>query len=319
MRIKSTLMLASTLAVFSGAAFAQEMTFGYIPNNMAFPYNVALVDGFTKAAEAKGVKVVVLDSRMSMETQANQIDDLLLQKVNAIGFMPNDSIAVQSLVDKVVEAGVPIAATAVPVGDPAVNPIDYVYPKLTALVTSNDVEAGRVAGRLALELLPKDRKVKIGVVEGAPGFAVVKQRQDGFEEVLKGAGVDYEIVASQPSDWTAESGESICQNMLTATPDIDLIHSHADPMSVGCARALDAVGSKAFLVDSGGGSTLGMALVAAGDSEGSACNAPFLLGELTFNALFEAVSDPAAAKTGQYISPEMVAVVPGNTNGCAPW
>lgn len=319
MLLKRTLMLASSMAVLAGAASAEKLVFGYIPNNMAFPYNVALVDGFKERAAAAGVEVVVLDSRMSMETQANQIDDLLLQKVNAIGFMPNDSVAVQVLVDKVVEAGIPIAATAVPVGDPATNPADYVYPSLTALVTTDDIEAGRVAGRLAVELLPKDRKVKIGVVEGAPGFSVVKQRQDGFEEALKTGGIDYEIVASQPSDWTAESGESICQNMLTSTPDIDLIHSHADPMSVGCARALDAAGSKAFLVDSGGGSSLGMALVAAGESEGSACNAPFLLGQLTFDALHEAVTKPAEAKKGQYISPKMVAVVPGNTNGCAPW
>lgn len=319
MRLKSSLFMASAFAMLSGAAFAEDMVFGYIPNNMAFPYNVALVDGFTAQAAKKGVKVVVLDSRMSLETQANQIDDLLLQKVNAIGFMPNDSIAVQALVDKVVAAGVPIAATAVPVGDTAVNPTDYVYPGLAALVTSDDVEAGRVAGRLAVDLLPKDRKVKIGVVEGAPGFSVVKQRQDGFEEALKAGGIDYEIVASQPSDWTAESGESICQNMLTATPDIDLIHSHADPMAVGCARALDAAGSAAFLVDSGGGSALGMAAVAAGESEGSACNAPFLLGELTFDVLFDAVSNPGAAPKAEYITPVMVAVVPGNTNGCLPW
>ena len=319
MRLRSTFLVATAMALLSGAASAEDLVFGYIPNNMAYPYNVALVDGFTKRAAENGVKVVVLDSRSSVETQENQIDDLLLQKVNAIGFMPNDSVAVMSLVDKVVVAGVPIAATAVRVGDPATNPANYVYPKLTALVTSDDVEAGRVAGRLALELLPKDRKVKIGVVEGAPGFSVVKQREDGFEEVLKAAGLDYEIVASQPSDWTPESGETICQNMLTSIPDIDLIHSHADPMSVGCARALDAAGSKAFLVDSGGGSTLGMALVAAGESEGSACNAPFLLGQLTFDALFAAVKDPASAKTGEYISPKMVAVVPGNTNGCVPW
>ena len=319
MRLKSSILVASMVTLLSGAAFAQDLTFGYIPNNMAFPYNVALVDGFSQRAAEMGVNVVVLDSRMSMETQANQIDDLLLQEVDAIGFMPNDSVAVMSLIDKVVEAGVPIVATAVSVGDPAANPLDYVYPGLNALVTTNDVEAGRVAGRLAASLLPTDRTVKIGVVEGAPGFAVVQQRQDGFEEALTAAGIDFEIVASQPSDWTAESGEAICQNMLTATPDIDLFHSHADPMSVGCARALEAAGSAAFLVDSGGGSSLGMALVAAGESEGSACNAPFLLGQLTFDVLYAAVTDPDNAQKGQYISPEMVAVLPGNTNGCVPW
>ncbi len=46
MRLKSSILMASVATLLSGTAFAQEMTFGYIPNNMAFPYNVALVDGF---------------------------------------------------------------------------------------------------------------------------------------------------------------------------------------------------------------------------------------------------------------------------------
>ena len=36
---------------------AEGKTFGLIVNNMAFPYNVVLADGFTKAAEAAGKSI----------------------------------------------------------------------------------------------------------------------------------------------------------------------------------------------------------------------------------------------------------------------
>lgn len=320
MHRKLLLSLTAAIVLATGAATSQDkLVFGYIPNNMAFPYNVALTDGFKEKAAEKGVEVILLDSKMSLETQANQMDDLLLQGVDAIGFMPNDSVAVQALVDKVVAAGVPIAATAVPVGDPAVNPPDYVYPPLTALATTDDVEGGRVAGRFAAEKLPKDRVVKIAVLEGAPGFAVVKQRQDGFEEALKAAGIQYEIVASQPTDWTPETGESICQNILTANPDIDLVYSHADQMAIGCAHALSALGSEALLIDSAGGSVAGLAAVAAGDIDGSVCNQPRLLGQLTFEVLYEAVSNPAEAKKGQFLSYPNIAVSKDNVADCPAW
>ena len=247
--------MVSTVAL-GGAALAEGKTYGLIVNNMAFPYNVVLADGFTKVVEAAGDKAVVLDSKMAMDTQANQIDDLLGQKVDGIAFMANDSVAVMALVDKVAEAGVPIVAAAVPVGDPNVNPVDYAYPNLNALVSTQDVIAGHVAGVYAAGVLPKDRQVKIAVVEGAPGFAVVGQRQQGFEAALKEGGIDFTIVSSQPSDWTPDSGEQICANALTANPDLDAIFSHADDMALGCAKAIAAAGSSAKLIATGGGSAL---------------------------------------------------------------
>jgi ribose transport system substrate-binding protein len=242
-KVAAGLLLSS--ALMAGQAMAEGKTFGLIVNNMAFPYNVVLADGFTKAVEAGGDKAVVLDSKMSMETQANQIDDLMAQGVDGIAFMANDSVAVMALVDKVAEAGLPIVAAAVPVGDPNVNPVDYAYPNLNALVSTQDVMPVTSQGVYAASILPKDREVKIAVVEGAPGFAVVTQRQEGFEAALTEAGIKFAIVSSQPSDWTPDSGEQICANALTANPDLDLIFSHADDMALGCAKAIADAGSKA--------------------------------------------------------------------------
>jgi ribose transport system substrate-binding protein len=316
-KVAAGLLLSS--ALMAGQAMAEGKTFGLIVNNMAFPYNVVLAEGFTRAVEAGGDKVVVLDSKMSVETQANQFDDLMSQGVNGIAFMANDSVAVMALVDKIAEAGVPIVAAAVPVGDPNVNPVDYAYPNLNALVSTQDVNAGHVAGVYAAGVLPKDREVKIAVVEGAPGFAVVKQRQDGFEAALKEAGIQFAIVSSQPSDWTPDSGEQICANALTATPDLDVIFSHADDMALGCAKAIAAAGSKARLIATGGGSALGAVAIQNGEIEASVCTQPGLIGQLAGEELQKAAADPAAAKKGQYITYDMQALTKENVDSCPKW
>ncbi len=320
--MKKTLLLFFLLlstAIFAGQALAEGKTFGLIVNNMAFPYNVVLADGFTAAAEAAGNKAIVLDSKMAMDTQANQFDDLMGQKVDGIAFMANDSVAVMALVDKIAEAGVPIVAAAVPVGDPNVNPVDYAYPNLNALVSTQDVTAGHVAGAYAATVLPKDREAKIAVVEGAPGFAVVTQRQQGFEAALTEAGIKFSIVSSQPSDWTPDSGEMICANALTANPDLDMIFSHADDMALGCAKAIAAAGSKAMLIATGGGSALGANAIKAGEIVASVCTQPGLIGKLSAETLAEAAQDPANAKKGQYVTYDMVALTKDNVDSCPAW
>ena len=306
-------------ALLAGAAAAEGKSFGLIVNNMAFPYNVVLADGFTAAVEAAGDKAIVLDSKMAMDTQANQFDDLMGQKVDGIAFMANDSVAVMALVDKIAEAGIPIVAAAVPVGDPNVNAVDYAYPNLNALVSTQDVIAGHVAGVYAASVLPKDREVKIAVVEGAPGFAVVTQRQQGFEAALTESGINFKIVSSQPSDWTPDSGESICANALTANPDLDVIFSHADDMALGCGKAIAAAGSKARLIATGGGSALGANAIMAGEIEASVCTQPGLIGKLSAEVLAEAAKDPANAKKGQYVTYDMVALTKDNVDSCPKW
>jgi hypothetical protein len=73
--------------------------------------------------------------------------------------------------------------------------------------------------------MPKDRAATIAIIEGAPRNAVVEQRIRGFKKGLDAAGQKYEIVGSQPSDWTPENGQTICQNFLTSKPRLDLQRS----------------------------------------------------------------------------------------------
>lgn len=301
--------------VFTGAGFAQELTFGYIPASLEYPYNVSTAQGFEEAAAAAGVKTVVLDPRGSLEKQSNAIDDLLTQDVDAIGFLPLDSVAAEGFVDKINEAGKPVVAIALQVGDSATRAVNDPYPGLSALVATDNYQAGYVSGEMAAGLLPKDRKAKIAIVMGDPAYTIVKLDTDGFKAALDKAGADYEIIAEQPTNWTPEQGEAVCQNFLTANADIDLIYSHADDMAIGCARAIDAAGSKAVLIATGGGSKLGHDAILAGEMYGSVCTRPKLLGALMFQAMYEAVTKPETPK-GRFVSYDMPQITKATIDAC---
>jgi ribose transport system substrate-binding protein len=312
---KRTAALMAATLLSAGAAYAEEMTFGYVPASLEYPYNVQTAEGFKEAAAKAGVKVVVLDPRGSVEKQGNAIDDLLTQNVDGIGFLPLDSVVAESFVDKIDEAGKPVVAIASQVGDPNTRAVDDPYPKLSAFVATDNFKAGYVSGEMAAGLLPKDRTAKIAIVEGDPAYAVVKLDTDGFKAALDKAGANYEIVAAQPTNWTPDEGESVCQNFLTAHDDLDLIFSQADDMAIGCARAIEAAGSKVTLIATGGGSKLGYDAIKNGEMYGSVCTRPRLLGALMFQSLLEAATKPDTPKA-RYVTYDMPQITKETLDSC---
>lgn len=306
---------AATFAVAAGAAMAKDITLAYVANSMQFPYDAALGKGFQEECQKLGCKAILIDPRNSVERQGNAIEDLISQKVDGIAIIATDAVVAVSWVDRLADVKIPFVAAAAVIGDP--DKMRQVNPKLTALVVTDDVTAGQRAGELAAKLLPKGKVAKIGIVEGAPGFAVVRQRTEGFRKALDTAGVKYEIVASQPTDWTPAKGEAVCQNILTAHPDLDMFFSHADDMALGCARAIHAANSKVKLVSTGGGSKLGNDAIKNGDFDGSVCTKPGTIGRLSARALYDAATGKNT-KMGQFVTYETPAITKANLAECPP-
>ena len=267
---------------------AAHMSFGLSSAGLSYPFAAAIAQGFQEQARKAGVEAIVLDAQGRVQKQANDIDDLIGQRVSGIVVMPLDSVIAQSWVERIARAGIAVVAVGSQVGDPKSRPLTDVYPKLVALITQDEVMAGREAGRLATRLLPGNRTVNIAVIEGAPGFAEVLQRAQGFKQALDEAHTRYRIVASQPGDWTAEKADSACQNVLAAHPEVDLFFNEADDMAVGCARAVRAAGSHARLVGIGG-SKLAILSIKAGRIDGTVCYKPRDLGALAFDTLYKDV------------------------------
>jgi ribose transport system substrate-binding protein len=265
---------------------ANAPRYGLSSVGLSYPFAAAVAKGFSDAAAKAGATTVILDARGDVQKQANDIDDLIAQKVAGVAIMPLDSVVAQGWVDRVKAGGLPVVAVAALVGDPRKRDIKDVYPNLLALASQDEVAAGVAAGDLASRLLTKTRVNKIAIIEGAAGFPEVEQRARGFKKGLDAAGIRYEIVAAQPGNWTSQGGEAACQNILAAHPDIDLFFNEADDMVIGCARAVRIGGSKARLIGVGG-SKLAVASIKAGAVDGTVCFKPEALGALAFEALHD--------------------------------
>ena len=270
--------------------------YGLSTVGLSYPFAAAIAKGFSDAAARAGASAVVLDAKGDVQKQANDIDDLIAQRVAGIAVMPLDSVVAQGWVRRANAQNVRIAAVAALVGDPKTRSVEDVYPGLVALASQDEVAAGRAAGSLALRWLPRDRLARIAIIEGAAGFPEVEQRARGFRAALDAAGARYVVVASQPGNWTSEGGEAACQNILAAHPDIDLFYNEADDMMIGCARAVRAGGSPARLIGVGG-SKLGIASIKAGAVDGTVCFKPEALGALAFAALHDRNGDTPRFRT----------------------
>lgn len=311
---RTALVVIATAALSTGTAHAADVTLGLSSVGLSFPFAAAIAKGFQDEAAKRGAKAVVLDAKADVQKQANDIDDLITQKVSGIVLMPLDSVVAQGWVDRATVAGIPVVAVGSQVGDPKKRAIKDVYPKLTALTTQDEIAAGNAAGQVALNLMPKDRPAKIAIIEGAAGFAEVAQRTDGFKQALDNAHVKYEIVASQPGDWTAEKGEAACQNILAAHPDVDIFYNQADDMVVGCGRAVRAAGSGAKLIGIGG-SKLAVAAIKAGQVDGTVCYKPEALGALAFDTLYDSVTGETSHKA-EFLTYPTPGVTKANIDQC---
>lgn len=315
----SAFALAAGVLSGTSASAEGDVTLSYVAASMIWPAVVAMADGFEARATELGAKVVVLDAQGSPEGESNAIDDLIAQGVNGIAVLPLDSVAAQAWVDTTVAANIPFVTVAAQVGDPYTREWNDVYPGVAALVGKDDKVAGRNAAKLAMTMLPEGRTAKIAILEGAPGFVAAVQRSEGFIAELNEAGADYEIVSSQPTDWTPEKGEAVCQNLLVSNPDIDLFFSHADDMALGCARAIEANGSEAKLIATAGGSSLGLNAVAAGELDGTVCMPWETVGRLAAEALYEAATNPNA-EMGRVVDVETPLVTADTLDLCpAQW
>lgn len=298
------------------AKAADELTIGVSNLGLAAPFPAAISRGIKAAAEEQGVRIVELDGKSDPDKQANDMQDLVAQRPDGILLLPVDSGIAQGLVDLSVEAGIPVVAVASQVGDPSERELKDVYPRLTALVTQDEVASGEKAAEIVLRELPQGGE--IAILEGAAGFAESKLRQVGFDEVLERSGKPFRTVASQPGDWLPEKGEAVCQNMLAAHPNLRLVYSHSDDMAVGCTKAVRQANRDVRVVGVGG-SRLGMSAVESGEMAGTVCYLPEELGRVALQTIVDDLSGRRDSEAA-FVSYETPATTRANASDChAQW
>ncbi len=308
--------IAASIGLAAQVASADQISLAVMPAGMD-TFGSAVARGFSDEAKKLGFNPVVIDSKWSAQNQANAVDDLMVQKIKGVGLLPIDSVASAVWVEKLVAAGIPVVSGGSSVGDPKKYGQTDVYPGLAAFVNVDEIEVAAKVGEYVAKGLPSGRAIKVAVVEGAPGYAVNDYRKQGFLKGLDKAGVKYTIVADQPTDWSVEKGESVCQNIMTANSDVDVIFATADPMAVGCANAGSSMGSKAAIVATAGGMKIGVGAIRSGAMLATSCYKPETMGRIIARTLYEEATKPGSHK-GKFIAYDSPVVTKDTLGACSP-
>lgn len=213
---------------------AQSFSIAYSTIDPGVPYFAGLVQGIEEGAERLGVTITtVTDASFDAVKQGNDMADLIAQSPD--GIMVTPISATQSLrwAEDAAEAGIPVLATMSPVGE------SYDGPLPEGVVGSIQVrpqDAGAKAADILSEFVSGDGAV-VGVLMGPDGTATTPGFYEGFADQMATYG-DFEIVQSSYNpESTTSAGLQSCQALIESNPDIEVIFSESDEMSVGCVQA----------------------------------------------------------------------------------
>src|SRR3954453_11042572 len=179
------------------------------------------------------------------DSQAQQIEQAIASKPDALVVLPQDGAALTPVAQKAERAGIPV-----------VN-IDRLFTKPDA-ATSTILGDNYQIGVLAADYISGQLKCQGNVVEiqGLAGISVTTDRSKGFKDELKtkcpSGGI--KIAPSQPGDFNPDTGLKVMENILQAQKKIDAVYTHDDDMAQGVVQAIRNAGrdKEMFLTGVGG-------------------------------------------------------------------
>ncbi len=235
------------------------------------------------AAANPGVEIIYGQgqSGTDIEGQIAIIESMVTQGVQGIALTPVDPTVAPAL-DAAIAAGVKIVL------------MDNGIPNwtgLTAIATTNNYNAGKIAGEYLASVLNDGDT--IGILEGVPGVPALDDRVNGM---LEGLGArKLEIVGKGGTNCTQELGVSVAEDLLTAHPDLKAIYAACGPPAVGATQAIENAGiANDAIVMVGFDACCGeLDKIVSGQEDASVAQFPAKMGELGVDTLVKAIRGEA--------------------------
>ncbi|OUQ20289.1 sugar ABC transporter substrate-binding protein [Lachnoclostridium sp. An138] len=219
----------------STAVAAEDLTFG-VTVSFITGYYSAMIDGINETAEEMGIEIVLLNAENDSTKQAQQMENLIAQQVDAIICNPEDSVAIAASVQKAMDAGIPVVMVdrivdgATPSKQIINNSYDLAYQLVEEFSQSEDCAN-------------LEAPLKTLVMVGSMSDSYAVNCLNAMRDAIAAYPDTFELVAEIPGDWNQDTALKGLQNALSANDDIDLILTPSD-MYLPCIQsALDQIGA----------------------------------------------------------------------------
>ena len=308
----AVLLAAPLIQAAPSFADSKKLTFGVDYNVLAVPFVAASQRGAREEAAKLGVTLIERDAGGNTTKQASDIQDLLTAGVDGMIIAGNGEANTLGALRPAIAANIPIVAFISKIGTQTEAvpqpPPNSPAGGILAFAAQNEEYAGKLAAEMVIDALPGGGKIAVSL--GSPGYSENTTRLVEFDKTLAAAKAKYEKVAAQPGNWTPEGGQSACQNMLAAHPDIKLFYALNDDMAIGCSKAIAQAGSIAKVI-SVGGSKGGLQAVKKGILYGTIWYSPETIGRDAVRTLFDYITE-RAVPADRYVTYDIHKVTAAN-------
>lgn len=286
--MKKTLLALALLgtSALGAPAMAQDAPyFAIISKGFSHQFWQAVKAGAEEAAAANGVTITFEgpETEAMIDKQIDMLNAAIAKKPAGIGFAALDSQAQVPLLQKAVDAGIPIVAFD--------SGVDSDIP-LTTCTTNNVVAAGAAADKLA-EAIGGEGEVAAMIHDQTSATGI--GRRDGFLNRLQEAYPNITVVDVQYANDALKATEGI-KTMLQAHPNLKGIFASNEGAAIGLAIALKETGSKVVGVGYDSGKQQKDAIMD-GTLLGSITQNPVGIGKCVVESLAKAVKGETLEKT----------------------
>jgi ribose transport system substrate-binding protein len=207
--------------------------------------------------------------------QMGMIQDVITRGVDAIILSTHDEAAATPLVERAVEQGIAVIIVNSDIPNfpaPVMGVVGYAQRRGTYKMGM--YVAGVMHG-----------KGNVGVLEGQPGWHSTERIGGYLDALSQFPGM--KIIASAPTAWNVETGNSVMMDMLTAHPEIQVVVAANDYEAIGAATAAQSLNRKDVLIFGNDGDTTGMEQIYAGTWNGTVNTTPYVMGQVVLQVTLD--------------------------------
>jgi ribose transport system substrate-binding protein len=237
------LILPVMLAVICIPAFAgggdqksttSQKVIGFAQASMESVFLIPVYDFAKQEADKLGVKLLMMDAQWDATTQTSQIENMIMQKVDAIIIIPVDEASQVPAVRKAHAAGIPIVNLNMRVDSSVENLID-------SFVGPDIIKEAELAAELMVKALGKSSG-NIAMITGAMGTYDAQVRKEYFEKWIAKNAPGIQIIAEGAGNWDRATSMSLAEDFLAKynASQLDGIYCHDDNMAAGAIEAAKA-------------------------------------------------------------------------------
>ncbi len=222
-------------ATNSGAASGAKKKIGVTLLTREDDFYRELEAGLKDEAAKNNYELIVQSGDKDLSKQQSQIDNFIVQKVDAIIVCPTDTKGIAPAIERANAANIPVFTADIAAGGG----------KIVSHIASNNTEGGKLAADFIAKAL-NGANGKVGII-GQPEVQSVVDRENGFKTELARY-PNLQILPTLNGGGVRDRALKAADDLIQGNPDLKAIFCINDETALGALSAVEAKGKNDIII-----------------------------------------------------------------------